>query len=132
MVNKVILVGYVGKDVDLRYTPAGAPVASFSVATSERWKSKDGEKTEKTEWHKIVAFNKVAEICGEYLNKGKLVYIEGKIQTRSWENKDGIKRYSTEIVANVMKMLGGKTSSNATGTIPEAAPSDSDMEDVPF
>jgi len=136
MINKVILVGYVGKDAEIRYTPSGSSVANFSVATTEKW-SKNGEKTEKTEWHKIVAFGKLAEICGEYLTKGKLIYIEGKLQTRNWEDKDGIKRYSTEIVANVMKMLGGKTSSNSgTGagsssssrnTYPEP-----DLDDVPF
>lgn len=141
MLNKVMLIGYVGKDVELRYTPAGAPVANFSMATSERWKSKTGEKVEKTEWHKIAAFNKLAEICGEYLTKGKLVYIEGKIQTRSWEDKDGIKRYSTEIVANNMTMLGGsKTSSANTGnpvssnnSMPSASSAeDVDLDDVPF
>jgi len=141
MLNKVMLIGYVGKDVELRYTPAGAPIANFSLATSERWKSKTGEKVEKTEWHKIVAFNKLAEICGEYLTKGKLVYIEGKVQTRSWEDKDGIKRYSTEIVANNMTMLGGsKTSSANTGNpvpsnnaMPSASSAgDMDMDDVPF
>jgi len=136
MINKVIIVGYVGKDAEIRYTPSGSSVANFSVATTEKW-SKNGEKTEKTEWHKIVAFGKLAEICGEYLTKGKLIYIEGKLQTRNWEDKDGIKRYSTEIVANVMKMLGGKTSSNSgTGagsssssrnTYPEP-----DLDDVPF
>lgn len=140
MLNKVMLIGYVGKDVELRYTPAGAPVANFSMATSERWKSKTGEKVEKTEWHKIAAFNKLAEICGEYLTKGKLVYIEGKIQTRSWEDKDGIKRYSTEIVANNMTMLGGSKTSANTGnpvssnnSMPSASSAeDVDLDDVPF
>ena len=88
-VNKAILVGRLGGDPEIRYTPSGAAVANFTVATSENWKDKDGQKQEKTEWHKIVAFAKLAEICGEYLHKGKQVYIEGRIQTRKWEDKDG-------------------------------------------
>ena len=88
-VNKVILVGNLGKDPELRYAPSGMAIANFNIATTETWKDKSGAKQEKTEWHKIVAFNKLAEICGEYLNKGKQVYIEGRIQTRPWEDKDG-------------------------------------------
>jgi len=133
MINKVIIVGYVGKDAEIRYTPSGSSVANFSVATTEKW-SKNGEKTEKTEWHKIVAFGKLAEICGEYLTKGKLVYIEGKLQTRNWEDKDGIKRYSTEIIAGVMKMLGGKTSSSGAGSSSGSGNTyhEPDLDDVPF
>ena len=104
-VNKVILVGRLGADPEVRYTPGGAAVANFRMATSENW-TKDGEKQERTEWHRIVAFGKLGEICGEYLAKGKQVYIEGRIQTRSWEDKDGNKRWTTEIVANNMQMLG--------------------------
>jgi len=104
-VNKVILVGRLGADPEVRYTPGGAAVANFRMATSESW-TKDGERQERTEWHKIVAFGKLGEICGEYLAKGKQVYIEGRIQTRSWEDKDGNKRWTTEIVANNMQMLG--------------------------
>ena len=111
-INKVILVGNLGKDVDLRYTPAGIAVASFSLATSERYKDKDGKQHEKTEWHNVVAWRQLAEICDKYLTKGKQVYIEGKIQTRSYEDKDGNKRYITEIVADQMQMLGGGDGGN--------------------
>jgi len=102
-INKIILIGNLGGEPSVRYTPAGMAIANFSIATSEKYKDE-----EKTEWHNIVCFNKLAEICGEYLHKGKPVYIEGKIQTRSWEDKEGIKRYTTEIVADKMVMLGGK------------------------
>jgi single-strand DNA-binding protein len=105
-VNKVILVGNLGKDPELRYTPSGAAVASFSLATSERYKDKSGEWVDKTEWHNIVAWKQLAEICGKYLHKGKQVYIEGRIQTRTYDDRDGNKRYITEIVADQMKMLG--------------------------
>ena len=105
-VNKVILVGHLGRDPEVRHTKSGDPVCTFSIATSERWKDKNGEQQEKTEWHRIVAWRKLAEICGEYLRKGKQVYIEGKLQTRDWEDKDGHKRYTTEVVANEMQMLG--------------------------
>lgn len=107
-INKAILVGNLGRDPEMSYTPAGLAVAKFSIATSEEWKDKaTGEKKEKTEWHRIVAFGRLAEICGEYLSKGKQVYVEGRIQTSSWE-KDGITRYSTDIIANIMQMLGPK------------------------
>jgi single-strand DNA-binding protein len=105
-VNKVILVGNLGKDPELRYTPSGAAVATFSLATSERYKDKSGEWVDKTEWHNIVAWRNLAEICGKFLHKGKQVYIEGKIQTRSYDDRDGNKRYITEIVADQMQMLG--------------------------
>jgi len=105
-VNKVILVGNLGKDPELRYTPAGVAVATFSLATSDRYKDKNGEMQEKTEWHNIVAWRQLAEICGKFLHKGKQVYIEGKIQTRSYDDRDGNKRYMTEIVADQMQMLG--------------------------
>jgi single-strand DNA-binding protein len=105
-VNKVILVGNLGKDPELRYTPSGAAVATFSLATSERYKDKSGEQQEKTEWHNIVAWRQLAEICGKYLHKGKQVYIEGRIQTRSYDDRDGNKKYITEIVADQMQMLG--------------------------
>lgn len=105
-INKVILVGNLGKDPELRYTPSGAAVANFTLATSDRYKDKSGEWQEKTEWHNIVAWRQLAEICGKYLHKGKQVYIEGKIQTRSYDDRDGNKRYMTEIVADQMQMLG--------------------------
>ena len=105
-VNKVIIVGNVGRDPEVRYTQSGRAVASFSVATSERFQDKEGQTQERTEWHRVVAWARLAEICGEYLRKGKQVYIEGRLQTRDWEDKDGHKRYTTEIIANVMQMLG--------------------------
>jgi single-strand DNA-binding protein len=106
-INKVILVGRLGGDPELRYTADGVPVATFNVATSETYKDKGGTKQEKTEWHRVVAWRKLGEISGEYLKKGKLVYIEGKIQSREYEGKDGIKRKTFEIIASEMKMLGG-------------------------
>ncbi len=109
MLNKVMLIGNLGGDPEMRYTNDGAAIANFSVATSETWKDSNGEKQEKTEWHKVVAFKKLAEVCGEYLKKGKQVYIEGKIQTRSWEDNEGNTRYSTEIVARTMNMLGHRS-----------------------
>jgi len=112
--NKVQLIGNLGKDPELKYTPSGVAVATFSIATSESWKDQDGNQQEKTEWHNIVAWRKLAEICGEYLKKGKKVYLEGKLQTRNYE-KDGIKRYVTEIVADQLIMLdsgGGKGSTS--------------------
>jgi len=116
-INKCIIVGRLGKDPEMRYLPDGTAVASFSVATSESWKDKaTGEKKERTEWHRIVAFRKLGEICGEYLSKGKLVYIEGRLQTRDWEDKDGNKRYTTEIVASSMQMLGGKSDGSGSGS----------------
>lgn len=132
-VNKVILVGNLGADPEIRYAPSGTAVANFRLATSETW-VKDGQKETKTEWHRIVAFGKLAEICGEYLSKGKQVYIEGKIQTRSWDDKDGTKKYMTEIVANTMQMLGGRDagSSSASAEGPGDSIPPSDIDDVPF
>ena len=105
-INKVILVGRLGRDPEIRYTPSGAAVANFTMATSEEWKDREtGEKQERTEWHKIVAWRRLGEICGEYLHKGSLVYIEGRLQTRPWEDRDGNKRSTTEIVAQTMQML---------------------------
>jgi len=109
MINKVILVGRLGKDPEIRSTPGGQTVAKFSVATDERFTDKNGEKQERTEWHNIVAWGKLAEICGQYLRKGKLVYIEGSIRTDSWEDKEsGQKKYRTDVIANTMKMLDRK------------------------
>ena len=105
MKNLVILIGNLGDDPTVRYTQSGAPVASFRVATTERWKGQDGQMQEQVEWHSIVAWKRLAEICGEYLHKGSKVYIEGKLQTRSWEDNNGVKKYTTEIVAREMKML---------------------------
>ena len=111
--NKAILIGNLGKDPEMRYTPGGLGIANFNIATSETWNNKEGAKETRTEWHRIVAFGKLAEICGEYLSKGKQVYIEGRIQTRDWEDKDGNKKYTTEIVANQMLMLGSRDAGDA-------------------
>jgi len=108
-VNKVILIGRLGKDPVVRYMPNGDAVANFSVATSETWKDKSsGEKQEKTEWHNITAYRKLGEICGEYLKKGSQVYLEGKLQTRKWTDKEGVERYTTEIMVDQMTMLGSR------------------------
>jgi len=140
-INKVILVGRLGQDPEVRYTPDGTAVANFSIATSEEWKDKNsGEKRERTEWHRIVAWRKLGEICGEYLSKGRQVYIEGRIQTRSWEDKDGNKRYTTEIIASDVQFLGGRDSAIATspsaGAQGTVSPSPSDQgpqdDDIPF
>jgi len=107
MVNNCILIGNLGSDPEVRYSQSGSAIANFTVATTEKW-VKDGEKQEKTEWHRIVAFAKLGEICGEFLRKGSKVYIAGKIQTRQWEDKDGQKRYTTEIVARDVQFLSPK------------------------
>jgi single-strand DNA-binding protein len=108
-VNKVILVGNLGKDPEMKYTASGAAIANITVATSESWNDKQtGEKQEKTEWHRVVFFRRLAEVVGEYLRKGSQVYIEGKLQTRKWQDQNGQDRYSTEVVANEMQMLGGR------------------------
>ncbi len=109
-VNKVILVGRLGKDPETRYMTNGEAVTNATLATSENWKDKSGEKQEKTEWHNLVFYRKLAEIAGEYLKKGSQVYVEGKLQTRKWQTKEGQDRYTTEIVVNEMTMLGGKSS----------------------
>jgi single-strand DNA-binding protein len=106
-VNKVILVGNLGRDPEVRYMPNGEAVCNFSIATTENWKDKSGVKQEKTEWHNIVMYRKLAEIAGEYLKKGRPVYVEGRLQTRKWE-KDGVTRYTTEIIGDNMQMLGSK------------------------
>lgn len=108
MVNKVILVGRLGADPEVRYTQDGMVVTNFRLATDEQWTDKNGEKAQKTEWHRIVTFGKLAEICGNYLSKGSLIYLEGRIQTRSWEDRDGVKQYTTEIVASNMQRLEPK------------------------
>ena len=108
-VNKVILVGNLGADPETRYTASGAAITNINIATSESWKDKQtGEQQEKTEWHRVVFFNRLAEIAGEYLRKGSQVYVEGRLQTRKWQGQDGQDRYTTEIVANEMQMLGGR------------------------
>jgi single-strand DNA-binding protein len=107
-VNKVILVGNLGRDPEVRFMPNGEAVCNFSIATTDSWKDKAGAKQEKTEWHNIVMYRKLAEIAGEYLKKGRPVYIEGRLQTRKWQTKEGQDRYTTEIIADQMQMLGGR------------------------
>jgi single-strand DNA-binding protein len=114
-VNKVILVGNLGKDPELRYTPSGTAVATFSLATTERYKDRDGNPQKKTEWHNIVAWRQLAEICGKYLHKGKQIYVEGKIQNRSYDDRDGNKRYISEVVINEMQMLGSRDDNQQGG-----------------
>jgi single-strand DNA-binding protein len=106
-VNKVILVGNLGKDPEVRYTPGGQAVANFTIATNENWTDKSGQKQERTEWHRIVVWGKLAELCSEYLAKGRQVYVEGRLQTREWNNKEGAKQYTTEVVANQVVFLSG-------------------------
>ena len=122
-VNKVILIGRLGKDPEVKYTPSGAPVAKFSLATDEVFKDRSGEQQKRTEWHNIVAWNKLAEICGEYLTKGKQVYIEGSIRSRQWEDQAGNKRTGYDIVAREMKMLGSKADSDRAAAAAAAVPS---------
>lgn len=138
-VNRVIIVGTLGKDPEIRYTSDGKAIASFSVATSEEWKDKQtGDKQSKVEWHNIVIFGKLAEIAGNWLKKGSQVYLEGKLQTRKWQDKEGKDRYTTEVVADQMQMLGGKPGAHQPGSVSnneEKEPPknfDDFDEDVPF
>lgn len=149
-INKAILVGNLGKDPELRYTASGQAVATFSLATTEKFKNKGGEQQERTEWHNLVAWGPLAEICGKYLVKGKQIYVEGRIQSRSYDDRDGNKRYITEIVISDMQMLGGRSGEEAGGggarpasraasssparepvSVPEDAPFNPD-DDIPF
>ncbi len=127
-VNKVILVGNLGRDPETRYLPDGKAVTNISIATTESWRDKDsGEKKEKTEWHRISFFGRLAEVAGEYLKKGSPIYVEGRLQTREWE-KDGVKRYSTEIIAENLQMLGSKSAEKKGDGLP---PGSGDL-DEPF
>lgn len=119
--NKVMLIGNLGKDPEVRYTASGTAVASFSIATTEKFKKKDGEWEDRTEWHNITLWGRLAEIAGEYLAKGKTVYIEGRLQTRKWQDRDGKDRYTTEVVADKMQMIGGRNSGGASGNSGGAA-----------
>jgi single-strand DNA-binding protein len=126
-VNKVILVGHLGKDPEVRYAPNGGAVANITLATSESWKDKaTGEKQERTEWHRVVFFGKLAEIAGEYLKKGAQIYVEGRLQTRKWQDKEGKDRYTTEVVGGEMQMLGSR--SGAGGSSDESFSQDSYTE----
>ncbi len=130
----MILVGNLGRDPEVRYTKNGQAVATFSLATTERWTNRDGQREDRTEWHRIVAWGKLGEICGEYLSKGRQVYIEGRIQTREWEDGDGNKRTTTEIVANNMVMLGqgGQGAASGPPSPPPAADEEFEDDDIPF
>ena len=136
--NKTMIIGRLGMDPEVRYTTEGKAVANLSVATTEVWTGKDGKKKEKTEWHRVVAFNKLAEICAAHLKKGRQVYIEGKNQTRQWEDKDGNKRYTTEVVARDISFLGTKPkddSPTSDDTPPVTAydlPQQDSSDDYPF
>jgi single-strand DNA-binding protein len=134
-VNKVILVGNLGADPEVRYSSTGTAVANFRIATSENWTNKEGGKETRTEWHRIVAFGKLGEICAEYLNKGKQIYVEGRLQSRSWEDKEGNKRWTTEVVASNVVMLGqlGDQSKGMGGEPDEGPPEPSQQDDdIPF
>ena len=132
MVNKVIIVGYLGRNPETTSTTSGAQCCKFSVATSERWKDQGGKMQEQTEWHLVVAWNRLAEICGEYLHKGSLVYVEGKLTTRKWQDQNGNDRYTTEIVAREMKMLGGKNEQHSDDGNRPSSGSTNSYNDVPF
>ena len=158
-INKAILIGNLGNDPDIRYTASGTAIANISLATAESWRDKNsGEQQERTEWHRIVFFGRLAEVVGEYLRKGSQIYVEGRIQTRKWQDKEGNDRYSTEVVANEMQMLGGRGGSGAGAPMnpdnqarapearntapppdkpapaarPGAAPADDFDDDIPF
>ena len=139
-INKVILIGRLGSDPEVRYTPSGVAVANFNIATSEEWKDKDsGERKERTEWHRIVVWRRLGEICGEYLSKGRQVYVEGRLQTRDWEDRDGNKRYTTEIVASDVQFLGsrdsfdsGRQRSTGATDFQGAPPLGPEDDDIPF
>jgi len=131
-INKVILIGNLGKDPEVRYSPSGGAIASLTLATSESWKDKNtGEKVEKTEWHRVVAFKRTAEIMGEYLKKGSKVYIEGKLQTRKWQDKEGKDRYTTEVVARDMQMLDGRAGESGHQSPAASMPEKMNPDEVP-
>ena len=139
-INKVILIGNLGRDPEVRYTQGGTAVANFTMATTDRWSDPSGERKERTEWHRIVVWGKQAEIAGEYLRKGRSVYVEGSLQTREWTDRDGNKRYTTEIKAQRFQMLGGRGDADRApmgGDPPQhqvAEPADGgyDEDDIPF
>ena len=127
-VNKVILMGNLGRDPEVRFMPNGEAVCNFSIATTDSWKDKAGEKQERTEWHNIVMYRRLAEIAGEYLKKGRPVYIEGRLQTRKWQTKEGQDRYTTEIIADSMQMLGGRDDNSSSQS---SAPQKDDFNQAP-
>jgi single-strand DNA-binding protein len=122
-VNKVILIGNLGADPEVRYAPSGSAIANVTLATTRNWKDKNGEKQEATEWHRVVFYDKLAEIVGEYLKKGRQIYVEGRLQTRKWQDKEGHDRYTTEVVAQEMQMLGSRTGGDTSmDNAPRSAP----------
>ena len=129
-VNKVILVGNLGRDPELRYTQGGSAVTNFTLATNEKWRDKDGNNQERTEWHRVVVWGRQAETCAEYLAKGRQVYLEGRLQTRQWEDKEGNKRWTTEVVAQRVQFLGSKPS-GTSDRAPEFAPAEADTNATP-
>ena len=130
--NKAMVIGNLGTDPEVRYTQNETPVATFSVASTERWKDSNGNKQEHTEWHRIVAWGRLAEICGEHLHKGDKVFIEGKLRTRKWTDRDDITRYTTEINARELEMLGGGGNSQSSAPAGDDEPPMLDADDVPF
>lgn len=129
--NKVMIIGHLGKDPEMRYTPSGRAVTTFNVAVSRSWNSSDGQRRSETEWFKVVSWGNLAEICNKYLTKGQQVYIEGRLQTRSWEDKEGNSRKSVEVVANEMTMLGDRRDKNSSDSMDEEPP-DIDEDEFPF
>jgi len=132
MLNKTMLIGNLGADVETRETKSKVAVANFRVATTERWKDAQGNQQEAIEWHRVVAFGRLAEICDEYLVKGSRVYVEGRLQTRKWEDGDGITRFTTEIIARELKMLGGGDKAEGVPAPPDESPEPPTADDVPF
>lgn len=137
MLNKVILIGRLGRDPEVRYMPNGEAVCNFSVATSESWKDSNGQKQERSEWHNVTMYRKLAEIAGQYLKKGSQVYLEGKIQSRKYQGKDGVERTAYEIIANEMKMLGGNSQATQEQPKHQQAPvepvdGNDESDDIPF
>jgi len=134
--NKVMIIGHLGRDPEMRYTPSGRPVTTFTVATSRSWNTVDGERHSETEWFNIVAWGNLAEICKQYLTKGQQVYIEGRLQTRKWDDKEGNKHYTTEVVAQEMMMLGERKDSNhgnhGEENASEELPAGTDEDEFPF
>ena len=140
-VNKAIIIGNLGKDPEVRYSASGVAVCNVSVATTRAWKTKEGEKQEETEWHRVVFYDKLAEIAGEYLKKGRPVYVEGRLKTRKWQDKDGVDKYTTEIVCDHMQMLGARDDAPAEKKVEKAPPKQAQKQgggfysmddDIPF
>ena len=131
--NKVLIIGNLGSDPEIKYTSSGSAVANLSIATSERWKDRNtGEQKEQVEWHRVVLFSRLAEIAGEYLKKGSKVFVEGKLQTRDWEDAEGKKRYTTEVIAKELTMLDSKSGSDNAPQPQSSSPEDNIEEDIPF